>query len=46
MQVVCQRCKLDQKTEVPAFGKSTHPAAQEYIDYTNHTALALSLIHI
>lgn len=40
VQVVCQRCNLDQKTEVTAFGKCEHPAAQEYVDYTNHEALA------
>ena len=39
VQVVCQRSMLDQKTEVMAFGKSEHPAAQEYTDYTEHSAL-------
>jgi len=39
VQVVCQRSMLDQKTEVMAFGKSGHPAAQEYTDYSEHSAL-------
>jgi hypothetical protein len=39
IQVVCQRCKLNEKTTVSSFGKCGHPAAQAYVDYTNHEAL-------